>query len=340
MRKTIGLVLFLVLNGVPGIGQAAELKYWRYPFRATSLTGAYVSVIERDRQLEIWREANPEEQTAWRRLVVQKGPSLERRGERRTVLDASLIDDVYDPQQPAQASSSRIFTRSTVNYHAGSGYTLLAGVIHDYQPGKLPLLPALFFSANGAPATWRYLGQLAGEPAVFAAREYVWSDGGSVFRLDDGSWRIYLNGYGVTLSMLTAETFAGPWRFLRTIGGDIQNLAAVLDEINPHHRGYAFPAVVRVNDREWHAWLSEGWPGVAIWHLWSTDGIHWQLYGEQPEITRAAVAGRAFKNIRVYVRSDGHSLIGLLSVWDRMSNGEDGWVLYRSQLRSGPPSDL
>jgi hypothetical protein len=297
------------------------LRHWQAPFQATTLTGAYVSVSVTVRDgLEIWREADPNEVIPWRRLVVQRGADIEERGDRITVLSAALIDDVAE---------QRLFTRSSVNYHAGVGYTLLAGVIREYLPGEEPLLPALFFSPSGAPDSWRYLGKLSGEPAAFAHAHYVWSDGGSVFRLDDGRWRIYLNGYGVRLAALESDALSGPWRFLRTREGAVRDLADAL----PQAGGYAFPTVLRVSEREWHAWLSFGWPAASIWHLWSQDGLAWRLYGQQPEITPAAVGNRTVKNLRAYFDPRTNAIVGLLSVWDTLPNGEEGWLLYRSRLR-------
>jgi hypothetical protein len=336
MKLTAWWLIPMVLTGLAAAAEGPVVRHWQ-PFQASTLTGAYISVIARNRQLELWREANPSEQIPWRRLLRQYASTLEQRDERQTVLDAALIDDVYDPERPGQLSASRLFTRSSVDYHPGFGYTLLAGVIHEYRPGELPLLPALFVSPDGNPGSWRYRGQLSGEPAALATQRYIWSDGGSVIRMADGSWRIYLNGYGVQLAVLQSNGIDGPWRFLRTADGSIRELAGALIKSGAGGHGFACPTVMRIDSNEWHAWLSEGWPVVAIWHLWSADGLQWQLYGTQPEITPATFGGKIFKNIRVYRHPGAAVMSGLVSVWDRMSNGEDGWLLYRSELPVGRP---
>ena len=161
-----------------------------------------------------------------------------------------------------------MFTRSTVSYHPGFGYILLACVASAYQPGKQALQPALFVSSEGTVGTWQYLGKLSGEPVLFANEHYVWSDCGSIFCMADGSWRIYLNGYSVTLGLLMSETITGPWRFLRSDTEPIKELATALVQTRKKDQpGYAFPTVVRVNENEWHAWFSQ--VGQA-----STSGIY------------------------------------------------------------------
>lgn len=335
------LLILLVLIGlndqsVADTDSAVTLRHWYPGFQKTSLASAYVSIIPQPEFLQIWREVNASANSSWKRLIYQSAPDLEQRSEPQQVLDAAAIDDVFDPQQAGVLAEGRMFSRSSVSYHEGFGYTLLACVTSAYQPGQLPLIPALFFSATGKPDSWQYMGQLPGEPAAFAAEHYVWSDCGSIFRMDDGSWRIYLNGYGVHLGLLTSQTINGPWQFLRSENQQIRELAAALTRQNSSHHGFAFPTVVRINANEWHAWFSEGWPGRHIWHLYSNDGIDWKLYGAQPEITRAAVAGKPFKNIRVYWDAEASVVVGLLAVWDQMYNGEDGWVLYRSELKLTP----
>ena len=309
------------------------MRHWAQPFRAMDLEGAYVSVIARKGELEFWRGAGAAGPDSVRQLSVRRGKTLDHLGRPEVVLDSTLIDDLYSDRAANTLSVYRQFTRSSVGYFEGVGYVQLAAVIRRYRPGYEPLMPALFVSTSGAAGEWNYLGRLSGEPAAFAAKGYVWSDGGSLLRMADGRWRVYLNGFGVRLTVLEAYALRGPWRFLRASNGRIQELAGVLAGRNPRGEGYGFPTVVRIGG-EWHAWLSDAWPTASIWHLWSQDGLNWQLYGEQPEITRAAVNGKPIKCLRVYPEPGGKFLIGLLSVWDGLAAGGT-WVLYRSRLPLG-----
>lgn len=318
------LCLFLLLPST-GITQT-----WS-SFEPTPLTGAYVSLTwkhSNQQQIELWREARAIEAIPWRRLVVEHGLDLDQLSPHETVFSAELVSDL--------ASPNRHFSRSTVNHHPGVGYTALVCVTKAYRPGEYPLLPALFFSASGAADTWRYLGQLRGEPAAAAAQDYIWSDGGAVFRLGDGRWRIYLNGYGRNLTAVESKTLAGEWYFLRNAEGSIRELAADLSGRNPRGDGYAFPSVVRRSDTEWHAWLSDRWPPESIWHLRSNDGLDWHLVGKQAEITTTDTRGKRFKNLRVSVTASG-KLLGLLSVWDYLPSHPDreGWRLYRANWLDG-----
>ena len=229
----------------------------------------------------------------------------------------------------------RGFTRPALTWDAQEGYILLTCVCPDYQPGSVPLLPALLVSQTGAPGTFRYLGRLKGDVELEASLRTVWSDGGSLVRLEDGRWRIYLNGFGPTLSALESGTLAGPWTFVRDAAGAYRELLPDF----PRKANYAgcFPTVLRVAADNWHLWISDTWPPQAIWHFWSRDGLKWTPYGTQPEITRAVVGGREIKCLRAYLDADGRQIVGLLSVWQRQPDGKRGWVLHESRMPAGPP---
>lgn len=340
MHTVCAQIILLVLLGLLRNGGASAdaggVDGWA-PFRATALSGAYVSVIRRSTGLELWQDADPEGVEPRRSLVVRRGTRLDSLSERVVVLNAAIIDDVFDPSDSTRLDGERHFSRAWVDFVEGVGYLQLAGVTGVYRPGRAPLLPALFASADGAPGSWRYLGKLRGEPADYAAQHYVWSDGGAIVRLADGRWRIYTNGYGARFAALEADTLDGSWRFLRDQVGAIRELASSLKTTDGALPSLAFPTVLRITEGEWHAWLSEGWPVTAIWHLSSPDGLHWQPYRRQPEIRTATVGDKAIKCLRVYHDAADQRLVGLLSVWDSLPQGGEGWRLYQSWMAAGPP---
>ncbi len=340
-------------RAVPGDLPADGLRYWSRPLWRLPYHGCYVTVLRRPGAdgavaYEMW-------ENGWgptiedRGIRVQRGPSLPALGPPATVFDGRLIDDVPVPaaprslaaKEPWQLAPLRGFTRPYVHHDPATGYVLMACVCPDYQPGSVSLLPAILTSPDGQPGSWIYHGLLKGEPQEEQARlgRPVWSDGGSLFPLPDGRWRLYLNGFGQTLAVLHADAPTGPWSFLRHADGDIRELIPRLDG-QPYPEGTAFPHVLRVADDEWHLWLSDGWPCQSIWHYWSRDGLAWEAYGRQPEITRQAVNGHGIKCLRTFLAADGSRILGLLSVWtEEPETGGKHWQLHLATLPVGPPPE-
>ena len=317
---------------LPGDPPKNGLRYWEQPFRSIDVGGAYVTVIIRDGQYELWHNTWGDS-IDQRQIVVNRGPDIFHLGGEEPVFDSSIITDVPDPKTPEQPSSERGFTRTFMYHNADTGYVLLTCVCPGYYPGSVPLLPAFVRSKTGRPGTWSYTGKLTGEPLDEAAKRKIWSDGGTLLKLDDGRWRIYLNGFGQKVAAIESDTLDGPWRFLRNADGTIRDLL-------PGENGGPWVNVLRVRPDLWHLWLTDTWPPQAIWHFWSRDGLTWQLYGKQPEITRAAVGGHAIKCLRTYLDPDGQTIIGLLSVWVAgKKDGEGGWVLHASRMPVGPPPE-
>jgi hypothetical protein len=167
-----------------------------------------------------------------------------------------------------------------------------------------------------------------------AAKQSLWSDGGSLFRLKDGRWRIYLNGYGPVLAALESDRLDGDWKFIRD-GVAIKELLPDFQKVVK--AGGCFPTVLRVAEDNWHMWISDKWEPWSIWHYWSPDGLTWTQYGQQPEITRAAFKGRVIKCLRAYVDPDSGEIMGLLSVWDAGSQAESKWTLRISRMSAAKP---
>ena len=321
----------LPLNAnLPGDPPKNGVRYWAEPFKSIGVGGAYVTTIIRDGQYELWHNTWDEGDISRRQIVVNRGPDVRHLGPAQAAFDASTINDVFEVKAPDTIASGRGYTRPFMYYDNQAGYVLLTCVCPAYIPGSVPLLPALCVSKTGEPGTWIYKGKLKGEPLDEAAKRLTWSDGGTLMRLDDGRWRIYLNGFGQKVAAIESDTLDGPWKFLRDAGGTIR-------ELLPGDNGGPWVDVLRVRPDEWHLWLTDTWPPQAIWHFWSRDGLTWQLYGRQPEITRAAVGGHGIKCMRVYLDPDGKTIVGLLSVWSKAEDGKPGWVLHVSRMPIGPP---
>jgi hypothetical protein len=332
------LKLFPLDARLPGNPPVGGVRYWTEPFQPLPCEGCYVSVIHRKvrggSRYELWQNTWGEPGAAERQIVVGRGPALDRLAPPATILDGRSITDVPDPAAPATSGPKRGFTRPYMAYYPDCGYVLLACVASDYLPGAVPLLPAILTSKSGEAGRWTYHGKLTGDPATEAAARKIWSDGGSIVRLDKHRWRIYCNGFGPSLTALESNGLAGPWRFLREPSGGLR-------ELLPHFRaatgGGCFPYILRVAKDEWHCWITDKWPPQSIWHYYSRDGLSWEPYGQQPEITRALVNGRGIKCLRAYVDPDGKSIVGLLSVWTPGPDGTKRWQLHTSRLPVGPP---
>lgn len=258
------------------------------------------------------------------RFTRQTGARLDALGAPETLARLSdLIDDVFDPAQPGRLAPLRSLSRAQVIHDPEAGYV---GLVSVYPEFGVYLHPALITSRTGEPGTWRYLGQLRGAPAEAAARKVIYSDGGGLFRLGDGRWRLYLNGYvDGALSILEADSLAGPWLPLRDASG-----APRLVKVEPGPDTILFPHLLRVSDQEWHLWLSNRWIPTEIWHYASADGFDFKPYGAQPEIVRGPDQP-GFKGIRAHVSADGTRIIGLLPIWDESVRPAE-WRLYATSM--------
>jgi len=326
------LAQFPLKPDLPGLPPATGVRYWHTPFAKLPLRGCYVSVAQHEADglpvFELWQNTWGDGGPTDRQIIVQHGPALDRLAAPKTVCDGALIQDVPDPKNPAQLSPLRGYTRPAMTWDKEFGYVLMTCVCPDYLPGSVPLLPALLVSRSGCPGSFKYLGKIKGEPEAEAAKRTIWSDGGSLVRLRDGGWRLYLNGFGQVLAAAESKTLDGPWNFLRDERGAIRELFPEFPKAP--QCGGCFPTVLRVAEDNRHAWITDTWPPQSIWHFWSPDGRQWRLYGQQPEITRAAFGGRGIKCLRAYVNPLSGEIAGL----DKGPDGNKGWVLHASQMTS------
>jgi len=323
------------------------VRYWKTPFQSGDVLGAYVSVTVRDGMIEFWRgcplgDLNDDDQSnKTESLVVRRGKSLDTLVDPEVVLAMrDLIDDVPRLDSQPGLAPGRAFTRTFIMYDPEAGYVGLVCSHPEYRGHYLH--PAIITSPTGGPGTWRYLGKLKGEPADEAQRRKVWSDGGSILRLADGTWRIYLNGYGDQQSCvvaLQADKLDGEWKFLKDDAGRILSLTPYIPSAGGHSVG-PFPNVLRVSPTEWHMWISDRWPPDAIWHFYSADGLKWQLYARQPEIIRRDNEDN-IKCLRAFLSPDGKSIVGMLSVMSHLKFEESGrWRTHWSTMPVGPPPGL
>jgi len=317
---------------IPGDLPKGGLRHWD-EFKRLDVRGAYVSAVQRKAPegvlFELWQNTWDGDDATEHRIVARRGSSLETLGAETAICDSSIIDDVFSPQEPGKLAPNRGITRLSVRYDEKEGYVAFCCVCYDYLPGTASLLPAILVSKTGAPESFRYLGKLKGEPAQEAAKRKVWSDGGTLLRLPDGRWRIYLNGYGKALSALEADALDGEWRFLRDSAGGVKEILPP----RPPGVGCVFPEVLR-SSSGWHLWLTDKWPPQSIWHFKSGDGLSWEPYGKQPEITRAKFNGHGIKCLKAYEDLESKRISGLLSVWTEgpSQESEPGWTLRKASL--------
>ncbi len=339
---------FPLVRDLAGDAHPSGLRYWTDSFSPVKANGAYVSVIHREDEYELWRGSlvykglptqgrlAPHYQSAKvdeRVCIVSRGPTLNSLGKGEVRFDATLIDDVHLPKEPGKPSNDKGFTRTSMNWFPGIGYVFYCCVTHGYSPGAVPLLPAIMVSETGEAGTWKYLGKMKGEPAEEASKRVIWSDGGSIHLLDNGTWRAYLNGYGQVATAVESKKLDGEWKFLRDGSGKIRELLPGF----PKGAGGngVWLHVLRVADKEWHLWLTDTWPAQSIWHFSSKDGLTWKPYGLQPEITRIHVGGHGIKCMRTFLDPTGEEIVGLLSVWGKFEDRPNGWVLHTSRMPIG-----
>ena len=270
------------------------------------------------------------------------GPGLESLGDWENMFENDLINDVYDMNEKEKLAAGRAFERADIYHDTKEGYVLFGCVCPSYG-WPAPLLPAIMVSKTGEKGTWKYLGKLKGEPALEYAKGKTWSDGGSIVRSTDGKWRAYLNGFGTVLAAIECDTLDGEWRFLRNANGEIREILPDFPKDKGH--GGCFPQVLKIDEKDWHCWISDKWPPQSIFHFQSDDGLNWKPFGKQPEITRKAFNGMPIKCLRCFYDSKSKKIIGLLSIWGKLpqaelkstrNNTDQWWCLYMSTMPPVP----
>lgn len=339
-----------LMDKIPGNPPKSGRRYWTEPFTPLASNGAYVSVIVRNQQFELWRGSLVTKQSDTqgrlnhlyqkaqvdeRVCIVSRGPDIRSLGKGEPRFDATLINDVSPPDQPGELSTNRGFTRTYMTWFPDIGYVFYCCVTHGYSPGAVPMLPAIMVSKTGEAGSWKYLGKMKGEPLAEAKERVVWCDGGSIHRLDSGRWRAYLNGYGQVTTAVESDRLEGPWQFIRDDKGKIRELLPDFPK-DPSYGQGIWTNVLRTGKSEWHLWLTDTWPAQAVWHFSSSNGLDWQLYGQQPEITRLTIGGHGIKCLRTYLDPNSKEIVGLLSVWGQATaDTPAGWVLHANRMPLG-----
>lgn len=333
--KTLSAALTFVFAATSGFVVATEntttgFRYWA-PFQKTPIKYDYVAGSSREDGIAYYLCCNhfkrPREET----ILITFPPGGERdRNKIRVLFSSKLVDDVMDPADPTKRASCIQMARTSMYHDKQVGFvcmnSLFAGQARDYP--KRTLVPALFSSRTGEPGTWKYHGKLKGDPAAYEkSMRKRWIGDGSIVRVADGRWRVYLSGYGVPVALAESASLDGPWKFIKDRSGKPLN---VLPALPGGGRKGCFPYVLKVSDKEYHLWISEKWPTGPVSHFSSADGLTFKPYGRQPELSVAAVGAKSMKGIRAFLGSDGKTIHGLVP----FSTGS-GWLLYQSKMPVG-----
>ncbi len=314
-------ILLVFVSVLSVNGEGLEVVGWETPFeRVEGLEGAYTSCVV--------PEGKPKQALAWNNynyLGLEAGISLFEGGWDRmkpgdVVIKNSIINDLFNSE--GELHEARFFTRPVVVYSKKEDrYYAIAHVAKGYPPEDGRVYPAFLSSEKGNPQKWNYHGMLKGEiwERFGPGGENVWGSGMGFIVNDEGSAEIdhddpaanrflfYSDGYGSGLALLYSST-GEQWYFARDDDdeGSIRDLRPT--SLKSAH--LIFPTVIKT-PRFYHCWATDGWPPNGIWHLFSEDGLHWEVWdgSEEPEFPRK----KRFKNLSVYYDAEQNQIHGLLS---------------------------
>ena len=266
-----------------------------------------------------------------RAIVLHQALTATGRGPATVAFTSDLLTDFPDWQRPGEVATQLNFSRLALYRYPKQGYVAIVSVFagERYQPGKHPLLPVVFSSPDGSAGSWRCHGRLNGDPLVVEQQRRVWSDNGGVVPLADGRWRVYLNGYGATIAAAESDSLDGPWTFVRQSDGTLKNIGDAYKPVGADPGGAIFPFVTQVSAKEYHMWLSQGWPVRGVHHLVSTDGLNFRPHGPQPFLTREQV-GTSMKGVRAFLSADGTKLRAWIPLWKQQR-----WQIHAADLPTG-----
>jgi len=319
-----------------------KARNWDQPFTPIkTLWGSYCSFIRvRPDRYEVFNNSvGGGLQDGITRFV---GKSLLEYGPSEIVAKHELINDVLGPD--GRLSDIRRFTRPFVAYDPRDGYFMIAHVCDGYGPRDGRVYPSFLTSKTGDPGTWTYHGRLKGEVydqfGPEKGKSAQWADGGGLFyqpqcpaTLDRENplqnrflffTNRYVDGNGLVL-LISAD--AKEWAFYRK-DGKIVNLFPPEIAAIPN----CFTYVIRAGRHGWHCWFSEKWPPVAIWHVRSADGLHWEFFrGNRPEIVKPK--DRFIKNLNAWYDPETDLLHGFLSVWEQLEDKTENYRKYHSTMK-------
>jgi hypothetical protein len=206
----------------------------------------------------------------------------------KVIIPNGAIDDVYVSQRLAW---NRMITRSAIRCADGINNCYgLVSVSAGYPPADGQVIPA-FVSAPTIAGPWTYRGKMKGEPkAIYDARP-VWNstlalvlnpNGPAVpdpARPASNRFVTYVDAF--TSGLALAYSADGiTWAFYRDSTGNIVDVRP--PEVRAAGQHLIFPSVARTPGGDWHMFATVNWPPANIHHLWSQDGVSWQLVGGDP----------------------------------------------------------
>lgn len=336
-----------VLGKILGPPQPVKAKHWDAPFapETCSIVGAYMTMVRQDRNkyaafVNTWGKLTDG-------LTMWTGTSPGDFKVDGVVVSSAMIDDL--PDKTGKPYPKRGITRPFIDWHCDHGFVGIIHVCRDYIPVDRRVYPALVSSKTGEVGTWKYHGRLKGEiwdEFGDGAKKAIHSDGGAFFFQPDKPAKLnretplenryvfYTSKYsGVGSVNILFSNDGKNWVFYRNKAGKIINLIPFLAG-----KGMIFPHIVKLGENGWSMTLSQKWPPVAIWRLWSPDGLKWQLVGEQPEII---VPDDLFiKNLSLWYDPKTALLHGYLTVRSARPDGSMQSNKYRSQTRMFSAEDV
>ena len=334
LALALGLVLFAVRGATAdekdiNPGHPIRAEHWNGPFNpgTSTLVGSYTSVIRR----------GPGDFVAFNNsvdggpeggLVMWTGKNPTQFTPAGVVFTHKMINDVFG--KDGELFPKRRLTRPYISWDAREGFVGIIHVCADYGPVDGRVYPALVRSKTGAAGTWTYHGKLKGEIWDLygdQSNQPRWADGGGFFYRPEFPAEVNTRQPLANRYVFFSNAYPGPdcmailysgdgatWRFHRDDKGEIVNLIPMLKG-----KTLIFPHVVQMNDQGWTMFLSELWPPVAIWRLWSPDGLAWNLFGQQPEVTKPD--DLMIKNLNGWYDPEAKVLHGYLSVWQQQPDG-------------------
>lgn len=343
MRIVILLSCCLVISALAadkntGAPHPIPAAHWPEPFApgTCTLVGSYVTVLQRGSN-DFVAFNNSVDGSLAGGLQMWEGKDPTHFTLRGVVFTHEQITDVFG--KDGALFARRRLTRPFIAWHPRDGFVGIIHVCADYAPVDGRVYPALVRSPTGAPGTWTYHGKLKGEiwdAYGDAAKDRRWADGGGFFYRPDqpaalnrtqplqNRYVFFSNQYpGEGCMAILYSADGAEWRFHRDAEGRIANLIPMYAG-----RTMIFPHVVAMGDQGWTMLLAEKWPPVAIYRLWSANGLAWQPLGDQPELVKPD--GLTIKNLNAWYDPAAMQLHGYLSVWEQQPDGSTNYTKYHA----------
>ncbi len=315
-------------------------RHWDAPFRpgATTLVGSYTGIIRRGEN-DFVAFNNTAAGDLAGGLVMWRGKDHLHFEKVGVVFTHEQITDVFGREE--ELFAERRLTRPFIDWHPAVGFVGVIHVCAGYPPVDARVYPALVKSPTGEAGSWTYRGKLAGEIRdAFGdgSGQPRWADGGGFFYRHDGSetvdrqkpltnrYLFFSNQYAGDGSLTLLYSADGQTWYFHRRDGEIVNLIPMFAG-----RRMIFPHVVPMGEAGWTLFLSENWPPVAIYRLWSRDGLQWRLFDPEPAVRKPA--DLSIKNLNGWFDPRTQTLHGYLSVWTEQPGGGMNYDKFHSSTR-------